>query len=252
MSENGEQRRSRRYNASIQLAFSYAGAKRIAITTDVSPQGATIVSPALLPPGAIVVFEVQGADKVSQTTDSVIKLVAQVIWSGPAPFGGSESYAAGLELMRASAPTWSSLIAFMRDELGADPRMDRPKRIGSGPAFDLRKNASRDTETPEKFEVLFNIDDVWFRGALVFANPSTMWIATIADPPGNGSPIQVRIGIKSQDKHMALMVTGHVPGGALADNETKGWIFECEIESLSETEVYAELLRMMENARLPG
>ncbi len=252
MSENGEQRRSQRYNASIQLAFSYAGAKLMAITTDVSPHGATIVSPALLPPGAIVVFEVQPPANLTKPDTKKVKLVAQVKWSGPAPFGGSESYAAGLELMRASASNWSSLIAFMRDELGADPRTDRPRRIGNSPAFDLRKNDALDKETPEKFEVLFNYDDVWFRGALVYANPTTMWIATVAEPPPIGSTIQVRIGIKSQDKHMALMVAGHVPGGALADNETKGWIFECEIESLSETTVYAELLRMMENARLPG
>jgi hypothetical protein len=233
-----ERRLSMRSTATLRLTFRYAGRHFVAITTDVSSKGATIVAPVQLPKGAMIIFEA----KEDQQTEGqgAVKLIAQVVWTGPAPFGGSQAHSAGLEFLRASADSWAELLAFLRSHLQREVTVE-PMRLTERPALDLRESVASDSNLPN-FEVLFNAGDVWLRGDLSHANNTTLWVATKGMTPRPGAPIQLRIGIRSPKGRAALLIHGRVPGNPIADNRGNGWIFECEIERLDRPDLYERLI----------
>ena len=239
-----DRRRQVRYAVTLQLSFKYAGRVHSAITTEVSPRGATVVSDVRMPPGAILIFDVKdGADTAGVSVGSV-RLIGQVVWSGPAPFGGAESYSAGLELLRATGGSWDGLIRFLRDELRATPSEGEPDRGGPGVTFFKKTSGQR--RRAGRFEVLFNYEGVWFRGEIVTANSDTLWIRTARTPPRPGTEIRVRIAVRDHGKLAAMDVRGCIPTQPLPDAQSRGWVFELDVDELSDPERYERLITRLE------
>lgn len=241
--DDSERRRTLRYAATIRLAFQYAGRRVVGITTDVSVHNATLVAPVRLPPGAMVVFDVLDGEvpgSLGANNAEPVRLIASVVWSGPAPFGGSNAYAAGLKLVRVTGPTWERLIQFAKGTLHATRPSDVKRGGGTRPAFDLREDPV--ASGPQRPEVLYSVDGSWFRGELVSANPRTVWVATPLDPPRLHSPVRLNVGVRVGESRVPLVVLGKVPSSPLPDYRSKAWVFECEVESVSRQDLYDGLL----------
>jgi hypothetical protein len=186
----------------------------------------------------MIVFEAKEGQQADD--QGAVKLIAQVVWAAPAPFGSSQAYSAGLEFLRAAADSWGDLLAFLRIHLQREVTVE-PMRLTQRPALDLRESVANDSKLPA-FEVLFNTGDVWLRGDLTHANKTTLWVATKGMTPQPRAPVQLRIGIRSQNGKAALLIHGRVPGNPIADNRGSGWIFECEIERLERPDLYQRLI----------
>jgi hypothetical protein len=235
-----DRRKTERNNATLRLTFTYAGRRFVAITTSVSSHGATVVAPVQLPKGAMIVFEALETKGATTESGEPVKLIAQVVWTGPAPFGSNQAFSAGLQLLRASAGSWEQLLSFVRDHIQPDIEVTTT-RLAEKPAMDLRESAAPDSE-PGRFEVLFNAGDVWLRGELIHANDSTLWIATRGMTPRPDAPMQARIGIRSTKGRAAVLIQGRVPSSPIADHRGRGWIFECHIETLNRQDLFDRLL----------
>ncbi len=203
-----------------------------------------MVAPVRLPVGAILIFDVEESESFTDTDESV-RLIAQVSWSGPAPFGGSEAFAAGIEILRATGGNWTDLLSDLRERLRAEGTYDEvidPER--SHPAMSPPKSSG--------FQALFNHEGVWFRGEIVTANMSTVWVRTARMAPPLGAPVRVRIAVRDAGKLVAVDVSGRVPGSPLPDQDTSGWVFELEVETINHTALYNRLLERIHAAELPG
>lgn len=241
-----EQHRKVQYAVTLQLSFEYAGGTHHAITTAVSPMGATVVTDVRLPPGAILIFDVKDGDAAPSGSVGNVRLIAQVVWSGPAPFGGPESFAAELELLRATGGSWDELIRFFRDEPQAMPHDGACDR--GGPSVTVHKKTSGQQRRAEKFEVLFSYEGVWFRGEIVMANVETLWIRTSRTPPRPQTKIRVRVAVRDHGKLAAMDVRGCIPTQPLPDAHSRGWVFELAIDEISDPDRYGRLVTRLETA----
>ncbi|MFT7625490.1 MAG: hypothetical protein ACI9WU_004681 [Myxococcota bacterium] len=233
MTEDPQRRRQYRYRATLKLSFKYAGRRNTAITTELSPRGASLVAAVRLPVGAILIFDVDEAADLS-SEGKPVRLIAQVNWAGPAPFGGSEAFAAGVEILRATGGSWTDLLASLRERLRAEGRFEEIPTETARPATPVSRTSG--------FEALFNHEGVWFRGEIVTANMSTVWVRTARMAPPLGAPVRVRIAVRDSGKLVAVDVSGRVPGSPLPDQDTSGWVFELEVEKINHTELYNRLL----------
>lgn len=229
-----------RYSATLRLSFKYAGRRHTAITTELAPRSATVVAPVRLPVGAILIFDVQETEDVAPEMHDV-RLIAQVSWTGPAPFGGNESHAAGLEILRATGGSWNELLSGLHDSI-----MDEEDAAPS-----IAPRAETAPRSSSGFECLFNHEGVWFRGEIVTANMSTVWVRTARMAPPLGAPVRVRIAVRDEGKLVAVDASGRVPGSPIPDADTRGWVFELEIEEINRTELYTRLLERIHRAELP-
>lgn len=242
MSDAEERRRAYRYRATLKLSFKYAGRRHQAITTEISPRGAAIVAPVRLPVGAILLFDVE--DSTDTPDLSGVRLIAQVNWASPAPFGGSDAWAAGLELLRATGGSWNELITFLKKRLRAESgSIVREDGSTQQPSVDLTEVAQH---RGSGFEALFNNEGVWFRGEIVTANMDTVWVRTARMAPSIGAPVRVRIAVRDDGKLVAVDVSGRVPGNPIADQQSRGWIFEVEIGQINHTDLYDRLLKRLD------
>ncbi len=140
-----EQRRGQRYQVTLRVAFQFAGKRRKAISTNVSETGATIVCQTRLPPGALLVLVVEHSGQ-PEREDSA--LIAQVVWSGPAPFGGQDAFAAGLEVMLAldGSLTGISTISMRNIAVRSSP--------GTSPIQPASSSSSRTPAVPELYTII--------------------------------------------------------------------------------------------------
>lgn len=244
----GDRRRQHRYKATLKASFKFAGRRHFAITTEVSPAGATIVAPVRLPTGAILIFDIEEGSDENHPDVRGVRLIGQVAWSGPAPFGGGQDFAAGIELLRAIGESWGELLHFLKLKLRAESAPRHRSASGSYAAVDLRQRAAARVRRSTRFEALFNNDGVWFRGEIVTANPSTLWLRTSRMAPRPGAPIRVRIAVRDQGKLVAVDLRGQVPGSAIPDPSSRGWVFEVEVDEINRTDLYSRLLAAIQSA----
>ena len=237
--EPKDRRRDYRFRATLQLGFQYAGRRHMAITTEVSPRGASIVAPVRLPQGAILVFEIEQSETGPDVTG--VRLIAQVNWAGPAPFGDGGSFAAGIQFLRTTGSTWHDLLKFLRKQR----RAEVPGENEPGPADTRAPGSERPTARSGKIQALFNHEGAWFRSEIVTMNHSTLWLRIARIPPGRGSPARVRIAVRREGKLTAIDIRGHVPGNPIADANSAGWIFEVNIEQVSHVDLFEQLLQRL-------
>jgi len=245
MAANGhERRRASRHAETLRLRFQFAGRPHIAITTDVSPHGAMLVAPVRLPPGAIMLFHVEGRSGAA-SDGADVRLIAQVVWSGPAPFGGEDAYAAGVQLMRASASSWESLLGFLEGDLhSAGSARGRSQEQRGAAIVDLRA----EPDAHGVFEVLFFHDGVWYRGGIVTANAGTVWVRSAGIQLPRGTPVRLQIAVSDAGRRTALSVSGRVPGDPIPDPRSRGWVFEVDVDELSHPDLYHRLLQRLGRA----
>ena len=240
MSQSDEldrRRKTFRYRATLRMSFKYAGRRHQAITTEISPRGAAVVTDVQLPVGAILIFDVEESDQSAPDVRGA-RLIAQVSWAGPAPFGDSSSHSAGLELLRTSGGQWTGLLAHLKKRHRAESGVV----IKEGSDSSGERSGMHDSGYGSGFEALFNHEGVWFRGEIVTASVSVIWIRTARMAPPMGAPIRVRIAVRDTGKLVAVDVNGRVPGSPIPAQGSRGWVFEVEIESVNRMELFERLI----------
>lgn len=167
------------------------------------------------------------------------RLIGQVVWSGPAPFGGGDSAAAGLQMLGASAGTWARAVeqAINPD---AEARPPRPLSTERPPSLDRAAQPSA-----AAFQALFQLDGAWFRGEIVTGTRQALWVRCGNNRPAIGSPMRLRVAISDGQRRGAIVVDGHVPVGPLPDPRSRGWIFEMEVSHSSHPDLFARLVTAM-------
>ena len=237
----GDRRRVPRYPATLNVSFQFARKRHVAITTNVCSRGAQLVAPVQLPPGGILVFQVEpNLGEFGEQT--ITSLVAQVVWTAPARFGGSSSFAAGLQLLRAADPSWERLVALVAQTHGDShgPPQLAQARMTRAPVVS-ETSAGAD----ESFDVLFHYDGVWYRGDLVVANQSTVWIRSPSIRPPLGAPIRLQVAVSEDGRRTTIGVGGRVPGYPIPDQESRGWVFEVEVHDVSHPGLFRRLVERL-------